>query len=51
MLAQRHQKESNRTRIIEEQMYKEGLLKDKYKKGGMSKAEFRRRLMEDLKHE
>jgi hypothetical protein len=32
-------------------MFKEGLLKDKYKKGGMSKAEFRRRLMEDLKHE
>lgn len=51
MLAQRHQDESRLTKIIEKQMFKEGLLKDKYKKGGMSKAEFRKRLLEDLKHE
>ena len=51
MLAQRHQDESRLTKIIEKQMLTEGLLKDKYKKGGMSKAEFRKRLLEGLKHE
>lgn len=35
---------------MEKTMYKEGKLKPKYR-DGMSKAEFRRRLMEDLKHE
>lgn len=35
---------------MEETMYREGKLKPKYR-DGMSKAEFKRRLLEDLKHE
>ena len=35
---------------LEKAMYKEGKLKPKYR-DGMSKAEFRKRLLEDLKHE
>jgi hypothetical protein len=36
---------------MEKAMYKEGKLKPKYMTDGMSKAEFKRKLMEDLKHE
>ena len=41
---------SYRVYHMEKTMYQEGKLKPKYM-NGMSKAEFKRKLMEDLKHE
>ena len=40
--------DSMRVWLMEKEMYKEGRLKNKYRAQGMSKEEFRIRLMEDL---
>jgi hypothetical protein len=43
--------QSYRVCRMERAMFREGKLKRKYYHYGMSKAEFKRRLMGDLKHE
>jgi hypothetical protein len=42
---------SYRVYHMEKTMYREGKLKRKYITDGMSRDEFKRKLMEDLKHE